>query len=487
MAVAQGTCPSCGAPIEFGVGSSIAKICEFCRATVVRSDRGLENLGKVADLAMTPSLIAIGDQGTLGGRPFEVLGRVQLDHGKGPWDEYYVTFDHGQGWGWLAYAQGHWYVTQEIPGLGIPPYNALRPEMDLTLGNAGFFRVAEVKSGTIVSGEGELPGAFPPGFTRYYADCYGPQNAFATLDYGNDTGTYTVFTGYVFDEPQMQVTQLGPRSQHKVQAAQIKCPSCGGDIPKLSGDRAERVGCPYCGAISDIALQQVVAQQERAMQMPDIPIGSRGVFEGQEYVCIAYVRRSSDFEGDRYTWEEYLIWSQPIGFRWLVKDPETGWSWVTPANLAELDLSGMPASVGWGSKSFRVRNQNVARVDYVLGEVYWKCELGETTEVADYTSGSDVLSREAGDGEVRWSHSAPMPWAAIAQAFGLPVGGAGNVAAAGGGSGGGCGTTGLLLVIIVIVLLICMLGACGSCVGGSGGGSSSSGYRGGSGVYTGGK
>ncbi|MCC6900244.1 MAG: DUF4178 domain-containing protein, partial [Polyangiaceae bacterium] len=96
MAVAQGSCPSCGASIEFGVGSSIAKVCEYCRATVVRSDRGLENLGKVADIANTPSLIAVGDQGTLAGRPFEVLGRVQLDHGKGPWDEYYVTFDYGQ-------------------------------------------------------------------------------------------------------------------------------------------------------------------------------------------------------------------------------------------------------------------------------------------------------------------------------------------------------------------------------------------------------
>ena len=49
MAVAQGSCPSCGASIEFGVGSSIAKICEYCRATVVRSDRGLENLGKVSE------------------------------------------------------------------------------------------------------------------------------------------------------------------------------------------------------------------------------------------------------------------------------------------------------------------------------------------------------------------------------------------------------------------------------------------------------
>jgi hypothetical protein len=29
MAVAQGNCPNCGAPIAFEVGSSLAKVCEY--------------------------------------------------------------------------------------------------------------------------------------------------------------------------------------------------------------------------------------------------------------------------------------------------------------------------------------------------------------------------------------------------------------------------------------------------------------------------
>src|SRR5262245_46544467 len=158
MAVAQGSCPNCGAPIEFGVGSSIAKVCEYCRHTVLRSDRGLENLGKVADLAHTASLIAVGDEGNLGGRPFRVMGRVQLDHGAGPWDEYYVAFDFGQSWGWLAYAQGQWIATTLAPEQPIPAFSELRPELDVSLGPAGIYRVTEVKSATIASTEGELPG-----------------------------------------------------------------------------------------------------------------------------------------------------------------------------------------------------------------------------------------------------------------------------------------------------------------------------------------
>jgi hypothetical protein len=96
MAIAQGTCPSCGTPIEFGLGSSLAKVCGSCRVTVVRTDRGLQNFGKVAALADTPSIVAVGDQGKLDGRHFEILGRVQLDYGLGPWDEYYVVFEFGK-------------------------------------------------------------------------------------------------------------------------------------------------------------------------------------------------------------------------------------------------------------------------------------------------------------------------------------------------------------------------------------------------------
>lgn len=486
MAVAQGSCPSCGAHLEFGVGSSIAKVCEYCRATVVRSDRGLENLGKVADLANTPSLVAVGDQGTLAGRPFMVMGRVQLDHGAGPWDEYYVSFDYGQAWGWLAYAQGQWYATTPVAGVALPPLEHLTLERDVPIGQQ-LFRVAELKTGTIRSAEGELPGAFPAGFTRYYADCYAVQSGFATLDYGDNRGTQALYVGWIFSESQLQIQQAGPRTVQKVKAAHIRCPSCGGEVPKLSGERAERVGCPYCGAVSDIALQQVVAQQERIMQSPTIPIGARGAFDGIEYLCIAQVKRGSDFDDEHFSWEEYLLFSEGIGYRWLVKD-ESSWMWVLPVNLAELDLTSAHSSVAWGGRTFQIRNANHATVEYVLGEVFWKCAVGETTSVTDYIDGNDVLSREEGPGEVIWSYSTPLAWPVIAQAFGLPVEGPGaqfaaSASGAGSGAKGGCLQSGTLITVVLVLLFMCMMGACGACADDDDDGSSTVG----SGVFVGGK
>jgi DNA-directed RNA polymerase subunit RPC12/RpoP len=423
MAVAQGSCPNCGAPIEFSLGASLAKVCEYCRHTVVRTDRGLSNLGKAADLAHTPSLIAVGDEGKLAGRVFRVFGRAQLDHGAGPWDEYYVGFDYGQSWGFLAYAQGEWHVTAGAalaPG-AVPQHGALEPEQDLALGSAGTFRVAEVKTARVTALEGEMPGGVREGMTRLYADLWGQGRAFATLDYGERDGAPALFVGYVFAESELSVTALGPRSSNKVQTATLKCPNCGGDVPKLSGERAERLGCPYCGAISDIALRTVVAQQEQALKAPDIPIGTRGTLAGQSYVCIAHLTRVTSFEGEPYRWDEYLLFAQGAGFRWLVKDPESGWSFVTPVNLAELDLRAAPSHVVYQHRPFQLRNQNTVRVSRVLGEVHWKCTAGETISATDYVSGRDVLSREAAGREVRWSLAQPVPWPAVARAFGLPL------------------------------------------------------------------
>jgi hypothetical protein len=323
---------------------------------------------------------------------------------------------------------------------------------------------------------------------RLYADLWGQGRAFATLDYGEAGTQAALFLGYVLSEAELQVTQAGPRTVQKLKTQQLTCPNCGGDVPKLSGERAERLGCPYCGAVSDIALRTVVAQQERLQRATDIPIGSQGTLANASWLCIADMRRGTSFEGEPYGWEEYLLFSQGLGFRWLVKDPESGWSWVAPVNLAELDLQQAHSRVGYQGRAFGLRNRNQARVEYVLGEIYWKCQVGETTSVTDYVAGRDVLSRESSSGvEARWSLSTPMPWPVIARAFNLPVKGAGAVSPASSGDGASSGGSGsnllsIVIIVVVLVLLACAAEYCDDGVGGGG-----SGVHFGGGVFSGGK
>lgn len=497
MAAFQGQCPNCGAPIEFGVGSSLVKICAYCRATVVRGDRGLESFGRVAELVPTQALVAVGDEGTLAGRVLRVMGRVQLDHGAGPWDEYLITLDHGAAWAWLAYAEGRWIFTERKSFDAELTFDGLRLEQSVRLGGERFV-VCEKRVGRVVSAEGELPFLLRPGSERRYVDLHGSGRGFATLDFEERPDAPEIYVGRFCDDPELVVTALGPRSAERIETEVMRCPNCGGDVPKLSGDRAERLGCPHCGALSEIATREIIARQETALRNLGIPIGSRGTLRGVEWTAIAFLERSTELDGERYAWEEFLLWNQGSGFRWLVKDPETGWLWADPVSVAEVQREPRSASVVYEGRSYRLRSRGQARVDHVLGEIYWKCSVGELTRTEDYVAGQVTLSREEAPGEVRWSVARPITWPVLAAAFALdPDGPGGHYLGEGEESRRGCLTWAILIVIAFVVVFV-LAGVLASlfqrscppdqpnCRGTSGGGYVSGGYRGG-GFYFGGK
>lgn len=413
--------------MSFGIGTSISQVCKYCKSAVVRTDRDFKLLGKVADLPAMPAPIAVGDQGNIAGKPMMVLGRVQL---RGPqdaefvWDEFYVAYQGS--WGWLAYAQGNWYATAEAPLQGdIRSWDVYNIEQDVPLGQLGVFRVKECKRAEIVTAEGELPFVITPGQARFYIDLVAVNNGFATLDYGDGSEPPRLFAGQQLPDAAVEIKQLGERPVTEINTDQIKCPNCGGTIQANAPKRSERVGCPYCGAVSDIALQRVVQMQDAARSAVEIPLGSRGGLNGHDWVVCGYCERSTNFEGERFSWQEYLLWGPGFGFRWLVKDEST-WMWVDPINTAELDLRAMPNQVGYQGRSFSLRNTQMARCDYVLGEFFWKVKIGETVENHDFINGSDVVASEFTGDEVNWSLCVPIPWSVIATAFNLPLDGPGS-------------------------------------------------------------
>src|SRR4051812_47801450 len=128
MTPLQANCPACGAPVAFKEGSSIVVVCEFCHSVVARTDRALEDLGKVAEIAETGSPLDVGLTGSYQSVRFELTGRAQLGHEAGGiWDEWYAAFSDGR-WGWLAEAQGHFFLTFQLPvtDVSIPSFEALQ-------------------------------------------------------------------------------------------------------------------------------------------------------------------------------------------------------------------------------------------------------------------------------------------------------------------------------------------------------------------------
>jgi hypothetical protein len=463
--------------MTFGAGSSHAQVCRYCRTVVVRTDREWKNLGKAADLANTPSKLAVGDRGALRGRSFEVLGRAQLDYGQGPWDEFYVRYADGA-WGWVAEAQGNLYVTQKAEdGGALPPPQALAVDQALSLGRYGAFKVVERRDARLLTAEGELP--FPPSARRLYADCHGPGGAFATLDYNDGSRPPELYVGAIIALSEVTLERRAGERPGAAAAAltEMTCGQCGGKLPPPKPG-VERVACRHCNTISECSTMRVLAQQAAARQRPTLPLGASGTLGGTPYVVIGYCERSASVEGERFFWQEYLLWSESVGFRWVMCD-EGNWLFVTPISAADVQSDAQRAR--WHGRTFQLRNRNDAQVEYVLGEFYWKVEVGETVQASDYIAGSDVLSREQTRDEVNWSYCTPVSFAQLAQAFGVAPDSLNQAqtftpaqhASPGGGNEG-------VWILIAICIVLCI--ACVAMTNSEGGSS----FGGGGGGYSGG-
>lgn len=398
MSPVQASCPACGAPIQFKIGSSIVVVCEYCNSVVARGDRNLEDLGKVADLVETGSPLQVGLRGIYRGVPFELTGRAQLGHPAGGlWDEWYAAFQDGR-WGWLAEAQGRFYLT--FPG-SIPQQALIEPFDSLELG--GPVRslplqvpliVAEKGTARMLGAKGEIPYKITPGELYDYADLSGPHGEFATLDYSEQPPL-------VFIGRELHLSELGfppdvvppEREAHRVTAAQLNCPQCGGPLELRAPDKSERVTCPNCSSLLDVSQGKLAFLKALDPRVkPFIPLGSIGEFFGTRLMLIGFMVRSVEFEGVRYYWEEYLLYEPQTGFRWLVRSDDN-WNFVETVPPASVMVSGERAVI-YNGKRFKLYQDAAARVEHVYGEFYWKVMTGEVVRAADYIAPPLMLSKE---------------------------------------------------------------------------------------------
>jgi len=403
------SCPSCGASLSFRPGTMVA-VCSYCKALAARRDRDPELIGKVADLVDTGSPLGLGATGRYTGRTFTLAGRVQLKHPLGGvWDEWYLALDDGR-WGWLAEAQGRFYLTFTQAPHGVLPAPAdLQAGGLADLGPDGLWTVGEVSEAAFHSAEGEIPWAVEPGATYRYADLSGRNGAFATLDYGEDPPLF--FLGREVSLADLGI-QGGARKPPKVGAQNLNCPKCGGALALRAPDQTLRVGCPSCGSLLSAEGGKFAFLKSLKQPRQDvvIPLGAGGTLRGEPVICIGQLRRSCTIEGTAYPWNEYLLLDSRHGFQWLVQS-EGHWS------LAVAVAPGEVPQVRDGQKNLWTQGHNWRRfqdveavVEGVWGEFYWAVEQGERVEVSEFVAPPHSLTRErqahqGGGGEVNWSLS----------------------------------------------------------------------------------
>ena len=438
MSALLAKCPACAGPVEFKSGQSIVVICSYCRSAVARTDRDLKDLGKVGELVETGSPLDIGVRGTWQDVPFELTGRAQLGHEMGgQWDEWYATFSN-QWLGWLAEAQGRFYLTFQHQ----IPENVTLPSFDqLQLGQAvsglpwpTTLMVAETGRATALGAKGEIPYLLTPGETYDYADLSGPDGSFGTLDYNQTPPLVFLGNQVTLAELGITSTRTPEREQRKIDAAHMGCPHCGGPLELRAPDKTERVTCPNCNSLLDVnqgQLKFLKALDKPAFQ-PVIPIGTTGEVPEGKMTVIGAMTRSVTIEGTKYFWAEYLLYNPQIGFRWLVHSDEH-WNYVYAAPPGEVVES--PKSVSFRGKNYRIFQDAPAVVESVMGEFYWKVAAGETVRGVDYVAPPYILSKEVSQfyapdpkkkgkekrmtGEINWSVGTYITPSQVEKSFGV--------------------------------------------------------------------
>ncbi len=412
-------CPTCGADVDFRFDDSFVRVCGHCRAAVVRTDRGPETLGQFADVMPIASPLRLFGEGRYGTTGFLLIGMAQLRHAAGGvWQEWYAKLDGGQ-WAWISEAQGRLYLTFERPDVAVPSIAQLAPGTQITLAGVAF-TVAERGTATYVAALGEIPYRLVPGSTFQFVDLSDGRGGFATIDYGDGSEAPAVYVGY-------QVTPQGlgisggeaPQLAAPTTGARLACPNCNGALELRVPDQTLRVACPWCDHLVSVegGTLAIIAKQARKPTLA-IALGSKATFSEGELTVVGHVARSALVDGDWYPFEEYLLHAPAIGFRWLVSS-DGHWSYVQPVAIGAISQQGR---VHYGGVAFEHFQRAQLRVDHVLGELYWRVQVGETVHSDDHIAPPAMLSREANAQEENWSLSTYLTASEVERAFGKPLG-----------------------------------------------------------------
>ena len=422
----QAACPNCGAPVEFASPASTSAVCSFCRTTLLRDGDTLRKIGVSAELFEDYSPLQLGASGRYAGEPFTIVGRLQLAYAEGSWNEWHALFDAGKS-GWLSEDNGSFVISFDAEIPDAPPAHALTlGQQQLLAGQA--FNVAALTMVTLAAAQGELPR--PPALGKQFlvAELRSTQDEVGTLEYSNpDKPSWSL--GRAVRLADLALTGLRDDSSKTLSSRSIPCPNCGAALePKLENSKS--IVCPQCQSVVDISagagadLEHYKQAQQQGTP-PLIPLGKQGTLALADGTAVAWqvvgYQERADIpetsEDEVSTWREYLLFNRTEGFAFLV-DAEDGWSLVRP-------LTGSPASAGdrvqWQGKTYALKYRYGARTVHVQGEFYWQLKKDDVVKVADYTSGNELLSREATAEEVTWSGGRRVDAATIMKAFGLAL------------------------------------------------------------------
>jgi hypothetical protein len=396
-------------------------VCEFCKTTILKDADSVKDMGRMSDVLEDYSPIQIGTSGSLGGKSWTVIGRIQLRYAAGLWNEWYLMFDSGET-AWLGDFSGLYTLTVEKKNSGpVPAFEQLRAgDTHTILGKP--YLVAESRTAECIGGQGELPFSVGQGWQARVADLRNAKS-FLTLDY-SDGPEPAVYVGQAVTLEQLKCQLLRDDDTVKDSAGKVKnavaplaCPSCGSPVQYVPGVTCEII-CPSCRAhVDTTSKQNQVLEVAKHMEQTRhaLELGAKATISGSEYELIGVMDLQDD-EGAG--WVEYLLYSPRAGFLWLV---ETDDGWFRSKVQEDWPQWNRGDKVTLGTQTFDKLYDYDAKVVYAAGAFNWRVSVGDSSHIHEFESGKNRLAAELSGDELNWSMATPVPADQIRAWFGTDV------------------------------------------------------------------
>src|SRR5207248_2682402 len=120
-------------------------------------------------------------------------------------------------------------------------------------------------------------------------------------------------------------------------------------IALRAGAETVTVVCEHCHAVLDARdpnLRVLQRFKQRITLEPLIPLGTRGMIRGQEYIVVGFQQRTIKVDNVPYSWREYVLFNAQQGFRYLT-EYDGHWNDVVPLKTVpeKKRVDGQPAAV----------------------------------------------------------------------------------------------------------------------------------------------
>ena len=442
-------CSSCGGEVSVASPTSRVASCPYCQSTLIVNEDAIHALGKMALLAETPSVLAVGWPAECRGREIHVLGRLQYRYDAGLWDEWWIQFADDGSYAWISQDEGEY--TLELPlkeSLSLPDYDDVQPGDTVEIGGRRLL-VEEKNDAEMVGLQGEVPLDAGPGRFMRYIDL-SDRRVTATVEYFDD-GSARAYQGKFLkrgdlrsalrpESPAARSNNSWPapaesqpagrrpkvvRSLAGLKPQTVSCSSCGGSVDVFDTSGTVMVTCRHCGSTLDVRVpgrpQLLYQAAFRKLSFP-VEIGARGILRGVEYVAVGLVRYRELDDSGIYEWTSLQLFNPEQGYAFL--ELENG-HWLLFTSLKH-PVRFHPRGAAprqkfsYEGQTYRVFERSAAKIVYVEGELTWVARLNDEVQYMDAVRPPHLLSAEWTDREIEWSLGKYMTPDEVVAAFRLP-------------------------------------------------------------------